>query len=51
MEGGVGHTGVLTKPAPGAEHAKPVIQIPVGLPCLERGHLFQKNSLIYFYKL
>ena len=35
MAGGVGHTGGLTNPAPGAEEAKPVILIPVGLPCLE----------------
>ena len=42
MVGGVGHTGGLKKPAPGAEDAKPVILIPVGLPCLERGRLIKK---------
>ena len=26
----------------GAEDAEPVIQIPVGLPCLERGRLVKK---------
>ena len=40
MVGGVGHTGGLT---PDAEDAEPVLLIPVGLPCLERGH-FKKKS-------
>ena len=44
MAGGVGHTGGLTNPAPGAEDAEPVILIPVGLPCLERGRLSKKKS-------
>ena len=30
--------------APGAEDAEPVILIPVGLPCLERGRLLQKKK-------
>ena len=42
--GGVGHTGGLTTPAPGAEDAEPVILIAVGLPCLERGRRLQKKS-------
>ena len=44
--GGVGHTGDLTNPRPGAEDAEPVIQIPVGLPCLKRGRLVKKNIVI-----
>ena len=48
MAGGVGHTGGLTNPAPGAEDAKPVFLIPVGLPCLERGRLYKKSiKMIY----
>ena len=43
MAGGVGHTGGLT-PAPGTEDAEPVIIIPVGLPCLERGRLYKKKN-------
>ena len=42
MAGGVGHTGGLTNPAPGAEDAEPVFLIPVGLPCLERGRHIKK---------
>ena len=42
MAGGMRHTGGLTTPAPGAEEAKLVILIPMGLPCLERG-LFVKK--------
>ena len=46
MAGGVGHMGGLTNPpAPGAEDAEPVILIPVGLPCLKRGRLYQKKSV------
>ena len=37
-------TGGLTNPAPGAEDAEPVILIPVGLPCLERGRLYKKST-------
>ena len=40
MEGGVGHMGGLTNPAPGAEDAEPVILIPVGL---KRGRLLKKD--------
>ena len=29
--------------APGAEDAEPFIQIPVGLPCLERGRLVKNE--------
>ena len=36
--GVAGHTGDLINPACGVNNAEPVIQIPVGLPCLERGH-------------
>ena len=36
-------TGGLTNPASGAEDAEPVILIPVGLPCLERGRLYKKG--------
>ena len=47
MAGGVGLTGGLTNPpAPGAEDAESVILISVGLPCLERGRLHKKRSLI-----
>ena len=34
---------VKQTPDPGAEDAKPVILIPVGLPCLERGRLYKKK--------
>ena len=44
MVGGVGHTGGLTNPAPGAEDAEPVILMQVGLPCLKRGRLLQKSK-------
>ena len=46
MAGGVGHTGGLTNPAPGAEDAEPVTLILLGLPCLERRSLVKKGSLI-----
>ena len=36
-------TGGVINPTPGAEDAKRVIQIPVGLPCLERGRLAKKK--------
>ena len=36
-------TGGLTNPRPGAEDAEPVILVPVGLPCLERGRLYKKR--------
>ena len=35
---------VQQTPAPGAEDAEPVILIPVGLPCLERGRLHKKTK-------
>ena len=35
---------VYQTPAPGAEDAEPVILTPVGLPCLERGRLYKKES-------
>ena len=38
----MGHKGGLINPPPGAEDGEPVIQIPVGLPCLKRGHLEKK---------
>ena len=41
-----GCTGGLTNPAPGAEDAKLVIIIPVGLPCLERGRLYKKLTFM-----
>ena len=44
MAGGVGHTGGLKNPAPGAEDAEPVFLRPMGLPCFERGHLLQERS-------
>ena len=37
------HTGGLKKTAPGTKDAEPVIQIPVGLPCLKRGRLVKKG--------
>ena len=37
---------VQQTPAPGAEDAEPVILVPVGLPCLERGRLYQKNPFL-----
>ena len=43
MAGGVGHMGGLTNPRPGVEDTDPVILIPGGLPCLERGRLLQKK--------
>ena len=45
----MGHMGGLINPAPGAEDAEPVIQIPVGLPCLERGRLVKKNFWFSFW--
>ena len=45
MAGGVGHTGGLTNPRPGAEDAEPVVLMPVGLPCLERGRFIQKSAI------
>ena len=38
----MGHKGGLITPAPGAENAEPVVQIPVGLPCLGRGRCNKK---------
>ena len=38
----MGHTGGLINPAPGVEDAELVIQIQMGLPCLERGRLVKK---------
>ena len=42
----MGHTGGLKTPAPGADNAKPVFLIPVGLPCLKRGRLSQKRLVL-----
>ena len=39
----MGHTGGIITSAPGAEDAEPVIQILVGLPCLERGCLVKRK--------
>ena len=33
----------------GTEDAEPVIQIPVGLPCLERGRLVKKGNFIFYH--
>ena len=41
----MGHTGGLINPAPGTKDAKPDIQIPVGITCLERGRLVKKEDL------
>ena len=35
------------KPVPGVEDAELVIQIPVGLPCLERGRLVKKVFFVF----
>ena len=43
MVGDMGLTSGLKKSAPGVEDAEPVFQIPVGLPCLERGRLIKKS--------
>ena len=49
MAGGVGHTGSLTKtPVSAEEDAETVIQIPVGLPCLERGRRNKKSYMKWF---
>ena len=41
--GDVERKGGLKKTAPGAENAKPVFQIPVGLPCLVSGRHVKKT--------
>ena len=43
------HTGGLITPSPGAEDAEPVIQIPVGLPCLEGALSKNENNSSIFW--
>ena len=43
MVGDMGHMVSLINPAPGTDNTEPVIQIPVGLPGLERGRHVKKR--------
>ena len=38
------HMGGLINPVPDADNTKPVFQIPVGLPSLERGRRVKKGG-------
>ena len=44
MDGDMGPTGGLINRRPWRKDAEPVIQTPVGLPCLERGRLVKKRE-------
>ena len=47
-KGDMGHMGGLTNPAHGVEDAESVFQVPVGLPCFERGRLVKKDTVTIF---